>query len=275
MLEMNRLGVDVFAILRDPRQGSDLLSERMDYLEFRLKTLQQSFHLGQSAYDGVCDISPAKLSMQTFISMRANHLRLLAQFRSLGTASLAASRPDAVLAVISAAQENVSLYENARVKGASMTLIQATLDHFLMAAVSSMLLAATYNTEKYAPKCRTAFETGIEALESLPLRPRGTDPRRRYSMTHLRRLARQVHIAPPPTELGETEQASSSRLDSANGYLEAACTSIGTDCGQTGQELGNEFADLSNFDAIVGLWDANWFDMVLQASTIYPVDSSG
>lgn len=267
MLEMDRLAVDVIAILNDPRQDVELLSERMDYLEFRLQSLQQSLCLGKSAeLDGV-GAPPAQVSCDTFIRTRANHLRLLAQFRSLSSASSAASRPAAVKAIISAAEEIVWLCKTARDNGSGAALLQPTFDHFLMAAVSSMLLAATYNPEKYGPMCRHPFNTGIEMLESLSHKPRGTDPRRRYSVTHLRKLARQVQII---CQAEDDNNRTDGLLTPGASVPHLYGTSLSGDISANppGDDHFGGIISLSNLESIMAPWNENWFDPVLQVSSV-------
>lgn len=269
MIEMDRLGLDVFAILIDPRQAVESLSEPMDYLEFRLKSLQQSLRLENSAYRDGIKAAPAQVSLDAFISTRANHLRLLAQFRSLSSASSAASRPSAVKAIISAAEENVLLYKTAKEHGSGATLLQGTFDHFLMAAVSSMLLAATYNPDKYAPLCRRPFNTGIEMLDSLPHKPRGTDPRRRYSMAHLRKLAQQVQITSQAEDDGNRADGLLTPGASASNVYDTTL-SVDMNASQLGDDTFGGIMDFSNLDANMAPWDEKWFDLVLQASSLYP-----
>lgn len=265
---MDRLGVDVFAVLNDPCQSLELLSERMDYLEFRLKSLQQTLCLHQSAkLDGI-GASPAQLSIDAFISTRANHLRLLTQFRSLSSASSAASRPGAVEAIISAAEEIVWFCKTAKENGSGAALLQATFDHFLMAALSSMLLAATYNPGKYAAMCRRPFTTGIEMLEALPHKPRGTDPRRRYSLTHLRMLARQVQMTYQVEDDDNDRQDGWPTPSASDTHFYDMSLSVDMSPGQPGDDPFGGVVDLGNLAANMAPWDENWFDLVLQSSSM-------
>ncbi|KAB5580256.1 hypothetical protein GE09DRAFT_1212710 [Coniochaeta sp. 2T2.1] len=267
MLEMDRLAVDVFAVMNDTRQSIEQLSERMDYLEFRLKSLQQSLSVDESAeLEGVAP-TPAQVSCDTFMKTRASHLRLLAQFRSLSSASSAASRPGAVKAVISAAEEIVWSCKTAKDNGAGVTLLQPTFDHFLMAAISSMLLAATYNPVKYGPMCRRAFNAGIEMIESLPQRPRGTDPRRRYSVTHLRKLARLVQIIRQPED--DNNRPDGLLTPGADGsHLYDTSLSVDMSSTPPGYDPFAGTVDFNNLETIMAPWDDNWFDIVLQTSSM-------
>lgn len=79
--------------------------------------------------------------------------------------------------------------------GSIPALLRPTFVHFLMAALSGMLLAATYDPTMYGVKCRRSFKTGLEMLEAWPHKPCGVNSRHRYSLANLRNLGRRASIS--------------------------------------------------------------------------------
>ena len=91
--------------------------------------------------------------MQLFISLRFNRLHLLAHIWFLSSARITVIRPRSVKALVGAAKGNVWVCKTATESRSIPALLWITFVHFLMAAVSSVVLAATYNPTRYGTMC--------------------------------------------------------------------------------------------------------------------------
>jgi hypothetical protein len=89
MLEMDRIGADIFSVLKEPDQAADLLTTRMDYLEFRLKNIEHTAGLEEASSEEKDHDYVLPTAVRLFIQLRANHFRLLMQFRLLASERLA------------------------------------------------------------------------------------------------------------------------------------------------------------------------------------------
>ena len=108
MLQLDRLADEIMTSLGDPSMDTYARQEKLSYLDFRLEHLQPEVCYEEGIND-IGSSSPTHRPAQLFIALRLNHLRLLTRFRSLSSASLAATQPKSAAASISAAEESVRL----------------------------------------------------------------------------------------------------------------------------------------------------------------------
>jgi hypothetical protein len=107
MLEMDCIGADTMALLKEPDQAAGSDETMMDYLEFRLKNMERTTRLEEASSEEKDQDCAIPTTLRLFIRLRANHLILLTQLRSLASAGMAATRSLFVQALVNAADDNV------------------------------------------------------------------------------------------------------------------------------------------------------------------------
>ena len=277
MLEMDRIGADIIALLKEPDQAADSLGTSIEYLEFRVKNMERTVGLeNASSKDG--DQSCAmQMPIRWFIQLRANHFRLLIQLRSLASAKMAATRSHSVKALVSAADDNVWVCKTATDAGPIPALLRPTFAHFCMAAVSGMLLAAAYDPTTYASKCRRPFEAGLGMLEAWTYKPQSTNPRHRYCVANLRNLGQRLSIFNDDATDRPLINGSSTHNSSAVPTLHNGSSSDANLEHSWNVLRDNAFA-IGEMSAHMQPWDSTCFDFVFNSygagirdNEIYPI----
>lgn len=193
----------------------------------------------------------AQRCCRNFVHLRANHLRFLVRRGCLSSKQVAASRRDSVRALMTANEENVWLCQKTKENGPIPTLLQSTFHHFLMAAISSMFLAMTYDPATYRPRCERPFNLGLDMLEALPHKLRGTDARHRYSIANFRRLAAKVTPSSPTrAPLATTADIFATPISPVSVLQASASTNNATDPDWLGLDFNQLFGP--------GMSDVNW-----------------
>jgi hypothetical protein len=261
MLEMDRIGADIFALLKEPDQAADSLGTRMDYLEFRLKNVERTTGLEEAWSEGKDLDCAIPTAVQLFIQTRANHFRISIQLRLLASARIAATRPHFVQELVGAADDNVCVCKTVSEGGSLPALLRPTFVHFLVAAISALLLAATYDPGRYSVKCRRPFEAGLEMLEAWYRTPRGIDPRHRYSLAKLRNLGRRVRISNDEAGDGALIDDDSA-VEPPTAFTLHDTSSSDTNLGQSWNTLTDDAFTIGSLSAPMQLWDERWLDSV-------------
>ncbi|PIA91433.1 hypothetical protein CB0940_09415 [Cercospora beticola] len=194
MHEMDRIADEILVLVREARVVGEISSDKYSYLDFRLKNIESLYGIGSGQSHPLTSVQSC---CRIFVNLRANHLRFLVRRGCLSSAQVAASRRDSVEALMAANEQNVWLCQKTKENGPIPTSLQSTFHHFLMAAISSMFLAMTYDPTTYRVQCQRPFNVGLEILEALPHKLRGTDARHRYSMANFRRLAAKANLCAP------------------------------------------------------------------------------
>ncbi|EXJ71809.1 uncharacterized protein A1O5_05619 [Cladophialophora psammophila CBS 110553] len=261
MLEMDRIGADIFALLREPDQAADSLGTRTDYLEFRLKNMERTTGLEKvwsEEKDQDCAIPRA---VQLFIQTRANHFRISIQLRLLASARIAATRPHFFQALVGAADDNVWVCKTAWEGGSIPALLRPTFVHFLMAAISAMVLAAIYDPGRYSVECRRPFEAGLEMLEAWYHTPRGMDSRHRYSLAKLRNLGRRVRISNNKAGDGSLIDDDSA-VEPLTAFALHDTSTSDTNLEQSWNTLTDDAFTIGGMSTQMQPWDERWLDSV-------------
>lgn len=261
MLEMDCIAADIITLLKEPDQAADSFGTRIDYLEFRLKNMDRTVGLEETSSEEKNQGCALPTSFRLFTQLRANHLLLLTQFRSLASARMASARPRFIQALVSAADDNVWVCKAAMEGESIPTLLRPTFVHFLMAAVSSMILAATYDSAMYGLKCRRPFEAGLEILEAWSQKPRGVDPRHRYSVANLRNLGQRARISNDDASDHSLINAGSA-LDLSTALTLDSASSSDANPEQSWNTLPDEAFTIGEMSAQMHSWDERWLDFV-------------
>lgn len=196
MLEMDRLAGEIQTLEKACGPGEEIPAEKIGYLEYRLTGVQKTYNSAIEANPSLSS-PPTYAVFKSFSDLRANTLRCHLYRRGLLSVQKTARQSDSVENLIRCAEENVWLYEKVMKATTLPTLLQHTLHYFLITAIACMLLAVTYHPDTYRVRCQRPFLAGLQILESLPHKVRGSDSRRQYSMANLRRLATKVF---PPAD---------------------------------------------------------------------------
>ncbi|KAK5686542.1 hypothetical protein LTS10_002662 [Elasticomyces elasticus] len=253
MVEMDRLGADIIALLKKPDQGSDSFETRMDYVEYRLKIMEDSKAGSQE--------SATPTVVQLFTRLRAIHLRLLAHLRVLSSASMDITRPRSIEALVSAAEAIVGVCKTTMDSASIPALLRATFVHFLMAAVSSMVLAALYDRSRYHTVCRQPFEAGLEILEAWERESSSVHPRQRYSLTNLRKHGQKSGILDDETV--HLTWSNGESLSAARTPLTLQGLSWDPNPDPNWNFLLDDAFTLGQMNTQSEPWDQKWFDLVL------------
>lgn len=261
MLQLDRLADEIMTSLGDPSMDTYARQEKLSYLDFRLEHLQPEVCYEEGIND-IGSSSPTHRPAQLFIALRLNHLRLLTRFRSLSSASLAATQPKSAAASISAAEESVRLCRQARDHGFIPTILEATFTHFLMAAVSTLFLGAIYNLPESMPVNRRIFDDGLQLLEGVHSQPRGLYSCNQYSVANLRRLAERVQRVSTSGEQ-EGQSCSSDLMAPTSSLLPIQHTSSEPVFENDWSILQDNSFDASDLDILTGLVDQTWFHAML------------
>lgn len=261
MLEMDSIGADIMALMKEADQAADSLETRLDYLEFRLKNMECMTGLEDTWSEEKDQDRAISTTLQLFIQLRANHFILITQLRSLASTRMAATRPRFLQALVKAANDNVSVCRNATESGSIPTLLRPTFVHFLTSALSGMLLAATYNLAVYGLACRHPFEVGLEMLETWTHKPFGIDLRHRYSLANLRNLGQKVGISNNRTAEGPLVSDDSVLGPSAASSIRKASSSE-TNLEQIWSILADDDLVIGEMNVQMQPWDAAWLDPV-------------
>lgn len=247
MHDMDRIAEEITILVKEANVVEEISSTKLDYLDFRLKNIETTYGIESSRSQAP---TTAQVHTKIFVNLRANHLRFLVRRGCLSSAQVAASRRKSVEALMIANEENVWLCQKTKENGPIPTLLQSTFHHFLMAAISSMFLAMTYDPTIYRPRCERPFNAGLEILEDLPYKLRGTDARHRYSMTNFRRLAAKASLCPPTRTITESNPGTLTIPISPVSALHSSALDKASDADWLGLDFSQLFGPLTS--------DVNW-----------------
>lgn len=259
MLKLDRVADEVIKAYSHPCTEPHSRQERLSYLDFRLTNLRTDLCPEGISVEGAVS-NPTQKSSQLFIALRLNHLRLLTRFQSLSSASLASTEPNSAIASVNAAGESVRICRQAKDHGFIPAVLEATFTHFLLAAVSTLLLAAIHNRPDFMPVNRRIFDEGLQLLEcAQQAPPSGQHSRNQYSIANLHRLAKKIQQAPTVTSNSQCDldspimpATSSSAMQSTSMEMEEIFTNEWT-------TLQDDTFDPGDLEILTGLVDQTWF----------------
>ena len=275
MLRLDRIADEIIASLSDKSTDSHTRQERLSYLDFRLANLRPDLCPEGGNIEGAA-FSTTQKPAQLFIMLRLNHLRLLTRFQSLSSASLASTESKSATASVNAAEESVRICRQAKDQEFIPAVLEATFTHFLMAAVSTLLLAAIHNRPDFMPVNRRIFDDGLQLLEGVQPSPSGRQSSNQYSITNLRRLAEKIQ---PVSALATTGPQCGPDVPIA---LESSSSAVQ----HSSIEMGEAFADgwdtlqdgtfeAGDLEILAGLVDQTWFHTAFPTSEFDLASSGG
>lgn len=275
MLRLDRIADDIIASLGDKSSDSHTRRERLSYLDFRLANLRPELcPEGERIEEATSN--PTQKPAQLFIVLRLNHLRLLTCFQSLSSASLASTESKSAIASVNAAEETVRICRQAKDQGFIPAVLEATFTHFLMAAVSTLLLAAIHNRPDFMPVDRQVFDDGLQLLEGVQLPPSGRNSSNQYSITNLRRLAEKIQPAPAPTTIGPQYGPDVPiALESSSSVMQHSSMETGESFAGSWDSLQDDTFDAGDLEILAGLVDQTWFNTAFPTSDFDHASSGG
>ncbi|KAF2963902.1 hypothetical protein GQX73_g9662 [Xylaria multiplex] len=145
------------------------LEDRSEFLAYRLEKLVENVQdLGFFPLDALARLPPATQAvMQQFIGIRITHVRMFAHMRYIRApeafSCCSQSARSLISLAISSVDQHQSLFSASGETGVSR-LLRSLLERFLRVSVSVLIVAASYNPQVYAPRCRIAFHRAIDLL---------------------------------------------------------------------------------------------------------------
>lgn len=216
MLDLNSIQAELFELVSTSKSEiggykSKEINDRMDYLDHRIQRVgEEKSRVEMFSRDSLVVPPPVEQTvLETFFRMRTTYLRMLADFRSLGSCKALASKSQSAETTIAFPEALVELYgtmASAAGPGGLSRLWGPLADRFIMGSASCMFLAASCNPNAYGPVCRVAFHAAIDYLLVSPYTGSGSKPRLWCSLDEMRRLGETIQVPTPdkptPTAVG-------------------------------------------------------------------------
>jgi predicted XRE-type DNA-binding protein len=275
MLPLDRIADEIIESLVDKSTSSHTRQERLSYLDFRLVNLRADLcPEGESTEQAASN--PTQKPAQLFIMLRLNHLRLLTCFQSLSSASLALTESKSAIASVNAAEESVRICRQAKDQGFVPAVLTATFTHFLMAAVSTLLLAAIHNRPDLMPVNRRIFDDGLQLLEGVQPPPSGRQSSNQYSIINLRRLAEKIQPVSAPAAM-EPQYGPDVpiALEKSSSAVQHPPIEMGEAFADGWDTLQDDPFNAGDLEILAGLVDQTWFHTAFPTSEFGHASSGG
>ncbi|KAF2424442.1 hypothetical protein EJ08DRAFT_417124 [Tothia fuscella] len=204
---MIRLG-QVVSDIHCAVNSADSLREyepKAEFLEFRIQSVLKEVANDENLSELMTRVPlHMQRSMNALIKIRGNHMRLLLQLRSVVLSANLNSRTKQLQSLVAISKETVAEGLQVHAGGRLSAVFHASFDVMLMAALSSMFLAASFNSTEYGVACREAFHTAINLLNLSAFKV-NSKVKMWCSLEDLRRLATKIKMPPPDTYINQPE----------------------------------------------------------------------
>lgn len=205
MLRLNNIHLELFQLVNSISnrhgQSNREVNERLDYLEFRVQTMEEQVKQSElfAGQDGICPRTAVQEVMTGVLSMRMTVMKMLAHFRCLRSSSAMTDSPASSQTLITLAKSLVERYcDTVAASGPrGISPLWASLtDRFLVGAISSMFLAAAYHPTVYGPQCRHSFHTALDLMMASPRHQAESKITTWCSLSDLRKISEKIQMAP-------------------------------------------------------------------------------
>ncbi|KAF5255755.1 hypothetical protein FOXYS1_13811 [Fusarium oxysporum] len=202
-LKLNRIQTELSELLsagsREHNHSAKAANERLDYLNFRVKTMEEHITCAE-LFPVQLDVIPAPTTqtvMANVLRMRMTFTRMFSYSRCLRSPLALADDTQQAQNIISLAHLVVEQYGSIVAASGSEGLNRLwgpVIDRILMKAISCMILAATHNPNVYGPKCRRPFHTALRLLTASPHHRVESGTRSWYTTEELQKIGDKVQM---------------------------------------------------------------------------------
>ncbi|KAI0536255.1 hypothetical protein GGR58DRAFT_403453 [Xylaria digitata] len=245
------------------------LKDRSEFLAYRLEKLVENVQdLDFFPFDISARLPPATQAvMQQFIAIRITHVRMLAHMRYIKAPEAFSCCSQSARSLISLAISLVDQQQklfSASGETSVSRLLRSLLERFLRMSVSVLIVAASYNPQVYAPRCRIAFHRAMDLLTTLqsPRDDHNPSPIISCSLVELRKIGERImpatsHVSVDSVPLGQGEETPRPPNDPVYPQFDSLAPCMSSDhefsisMGSFGSNWGLELDDIGFLEGIM------------------------
>lgn len=134
-----------------------------------------------------------------------------------------------------------------------------------------MFLVVTHDPRTYGPMCEEPFNVGLQILDALSHKLPGTDPRHSYSVANFQKLVQRIQMSPHISSCTSGSSNIPTLLPTIlfqRDFLREGSSHSPVD--HPVPDTSSNILPWDTIDAHSGLWDENWFELLLQPAGAEP-----